>query len=222
MRPPIAFEPDRTDAVSAVLIPMDGITRRIVRSGVDAQLWDREWDRARPNRLIRNLSGHLVLVNVPPGPDLTFRITADRAGYRGPVFVTYNPAGDGLRRVVPLERRPDASYGDVATLVRGTVGRPDARAPVPGLTVSARLPSPRAGHQFPATTDANGDFALAVGIRTIGIPEPGPVTATLRFAKAGLPARELNVNLEHGRVHVFSAVIDLDGADRPPFVHETP
>ncbi|OLT00497.1 hypothetical protein BJF90_34870 [Pseudonocardia sp. CNS-004] len=59
-RPPIAFEQGRTDVVTTVVIPIDGVTRRAVRRGLDVQLWDPAAQTARPNRLIRNLSGHIV------------------------------------------------------------------------------------------------------------------------------------------------------------------
>jgi hypothetical protein len=192
--------------------------------GVDVELWDTDHQAARPFRLVRNLSGHAVLLNQPADQDLTFRILPSRTDYRGPALVTFNPALDGVSRVVPLERRPDASFDDVAILVRGWVvrssGQPnsDALVPVAGLTVSVRPSQGRPGRHFPATTDDNGDFALAVGRPSSA--DADPLTATLHFAKDGLPVRNLEVNLEAGRVHVFSAPIDLDGTEQPPFTHE--
>ena len=79
-RPPIAFEQARIDVVTAVVIPMDGVTRLRVRGGVNAQLWDPVREEARPNRLVRNLSGHIVLLNEPRDQDLTFRIEPGPAG----------------------------------------------------------------------------------------------------------------------------------------------
>jgi len=227
-RPPIAFEPGRTDVVTAVVIPMDGVTRLPVRSGVDAQLWDPIRQKARPNRLVRNLSGYIVLLNEPADQDLTFRIVPGRTGYRGPLFVTFNPARDGVSRVVALERRPDAAFEGTETLIRGSVvrsagtGSPAEPVRVAGLTVSASPRADAAGHQFPTTTDERGGFALVVGLKLIGANEgPAPVTTMLRFEKAGLPVRELEVELDHGRTHVFAASIDLDSDNRPQFTHKS-
>jgi hypothetical protein len=138
---PIAFQQGRTDVVTAVLVPIDGVTRLPVRSGVDAQLWDPVGQAALPNRLVRNLSGQLVLVNEPADQELTFRLDPARAGYRGPLYVTFTPSDDGVSRVVTLERRPDSAFDETTTLVRGSVVRSAGTAttaepaPVPGLPV---------------------------------------------------------------------------------------
>jgi hypothetical protein len=221
--PLIVFEQARSDIVTAVVIPIDGITRRTV-PGVDVELWDPDHQVARPFRLVRNLSGHAVLLNQPADQDLTFRVLPGRAGYRGPVLVTFNPARDGVRRVVPLERRPDAGFGDVAILVRGWVvrsgGQANSDVPVAGVMVSARPTDGPPGQQFPATTGDHGDFALAVGRPPSAGADAGPFPTTLHFAKDGLPERDLEVELEAGRVHVFSKPIDLDGTVQPPFTDE--
>lgn len=224
-RPPITLDSARTDVVTAVLIPVDGVTRRPVRGGLDARLWDPVRQAPRPNRLIRNLSGHVVLVNEPADQDLTFRVEPAAAGYRGPLFVTFNPARDGISRVVALERRPDGAFDGNKTLVRGEVVRTaDGESPpprVPGLTVTARPEADRAGHQFPATTDERGVFALVIGLRVPATDEAGAAVPTvLRFAKAGLPVRELTVDLVPGRPHVFAEPVDLDGDDPTHFTHE--
>lgn len=223
-RPPIAFEPTLTDVVTAVLIPVDGVTRRPVRSGLDAQLWDPQRQLARPRRLVRNLSGHVVLLNEPNDQDLTFRIDPAAAGYRGPLFVTFNPARDGDSRVVTLEPRPDHAFDDGTTLVRGSVvrsgggGTPARPQPVAGLTVTASPPTGAAGHQFPATTDERGAFALAVGLKVAATAEgPFPVQTALRFDKPGLPVREFTVALVEGRAHVLAEPVDLDSDDQPHF-----
>jgi hypothetical protein len=225
--PPIAFEPDLTDVVTAVLIPIDGATRRPVRSGISAQLWDPVGKASRPNRIVRNLSGHLVLLNEPLDTELTFRIDPEGAGYRGPVFRTFTPVETDRSRIVALERRADAYFDPTETLIRGGVvrsadpaGIPGAPAPVAGLTVSARPPAGAAGHQFPVTTDERGVFALVVGLRLVGTNEgPISVPTRLRFEKTGLPVRELSVNLDPGRVHVFTKPIDLDTDRTPVFSH---
>lgn len=220
---PVRYEQGRTDVVTAVVVPMDGATRLPVRHGVDVQLWDPAGQRARASRLVRNLSGQAVLLNEVPDQELTFRIGTERSFYRGPLLVAFNPAQDGLRRVVALERRPDASFDDVATIVRGVVTRsPDAgdgaAGPVEGVTVSVDVASP--GHQFPATTDGRGSFALVVDLRPPAPDEPTTVPAQVRLAKDGQLLRTLPVALEHGRAHVFSAPIDLVGTRPIRFSHE--
>jgi hypothetical protein len=225
-RPHITFEQGRTDTVTAVVVPMDGSTRIPVSAGVHVQLWDRARQAASPHRLVRNLSGHLVLLNEPRGQELTFRVAAEDAGYRSPVFVTFTPTDEVRRVVVPLERRPDGDFDDTATLVRGWVvrsgdGDPAHGVPVAGINVSARPQADAAGHQLGATTDDRGVFALVVGLRVIGADEgPVPVATTLRLAEGELSARELSVELEPGRTHVFADAIDLDGVSTPRFTHE--
>ena len=228
-RPTIAFQ-DRgpTDVVTAVVIPMDGVSRLLVRRGVTVELWDPSRQTPRPNRLIRNLSGHLVLVNEPADQDLTFRVDPTGAGYRGPVFVTFNPAQDGVSRVVALEPRPDQPLPGHATVVRGMVvrsGRPatlpdgaTVPGPAPGVTVTVELPPETTGHQFPATTDERGVFVLAVGLNPIVNPEGiEAADATIRFDPTGAPSRTIPVQLQHGRTHVFAAPVDLDGTGEPGF-----
>ena len=220
---PIAFGKGRTDVVTAVVIPIDGVTRLPVHSGLIAQLWDPARQVARPKRLIRNLSGHIVLVNESADQDLTFRIDPAAAGYRGPMFVTFNPASDGVSRVVALEPRPDSVFDETATLVRGSVVRTGDGGsrllpqPVSGLTVTATPPAAAAAHQFPATTDERGVFALVVGLKAPSTPEEqAPVSTILRFEKTGLPVREFAVGLDRGRTHVISEAVDLDRADQDP------
>jgi hypothetical protein len=221
---PMAFEQGRTDVVTAVVIPIDGVTRLPVHSGLDAQLWDPVRQAARPNRLIRNLSGYIVLVNERANQDLTFRIEPTAAGYRGPLFVTFNPASDGVSRVVALEPRPDSVFDETATLVRGSVvrsgggGSPLLPQPVSGLTVTAKPPAAAADHQFPATTNERGVFALVVGLNAPATSEDHkPVRTVLRFEKTGLPVREFAIDLDRGRTHTFAAAVDLDRADHPPW-----
>ncbi|RAK34468.1 hypothetical protein B0I29_11167 [Actinoplanes lutulentus] len=212
------FEPGRTDVVTAVLHLIDGLTRRTVLRDAEVHL---DTAGRRETRLIRNRSGLFVLLNHPAGEDLTFRVTAGRAGYREPGPITFRPSRDGVLRVVALERRADAGFGDVAVLVRGTVirsgGEPGVREPVAGLTVSAEPPPEAAGRQFPATTDGDGVFALAVGITVAPLGEPAPVPTVLHFGAD----RDVAIDLEHGREHVFAADIDLDGDTVPRFTHQT-
>lgn len=214
----ISFEDGRTDVVTAVVTLMDGATRRPVRDDVDVALWDVAEEQPRPVAVVRNLSGQAVVLNTPPAEDLTFRIGTERSIYRGPVFLTVNPATDGVRHVVSLERRPDAPFDDVATLVRGVVVRSPAGAPAPepveGATVSAAAPG--SGRQFPATTGGRGAFALVVELRAPAPDEPAETGVVLTVEKQGLPTRTLAVQLQHGRHHVFMAPIDLDDEVVPP------
>lgn len=216
------LEEGRTDVVTAVVTVMDGTTRRPVRGDVDVQLWDAA-GKAAPVAVVRNLSGQAVVLNTPPAQDLTFRIGTERSIYRGPVLLTVNPATDGVHHVVALERRPDAPFDDVASLVRGVVVRrpPDAPAlePVEGATVSAAAPGP--GRQLPATTDARGAFALVVELRPPAPDEPADIDVVLTVAKDNLPTRTLPVKLQHGRHHVFTAPVDLDDDVVPP-IHGRP
>ena len=72
----IVFEADpKRDDVTAVLVPADRTTRRPVTTGVQATLWDDQNNRDLPDRLVRNLSGALVLLNRPLGATYTFRRT---------------------------------------------------------------------------------------------------------------------------------------------------
>lgn len=220
----VGSEAGRNDRVTAVIIPMDGATRIPVRQGIEVQLWDQEQQLVRPIRLLRNLHGQTALLNEVADQELTFRIKTERSHYRGPLFTTFNPAVDGTAHVVALERRPDASFDDIATLVRGVVVRPDPAGvgrtvPVDGVRVSV-FGAEVTGHQFPATTDERGSFALIVNIRRPGPDETPTVQARLRFEKESLPPRVLDVTLTHGRTHVFSTPVDLDANEAVRLSHE--
>lgn len=219
----IQLEQGRIDVVTAVVTVMDGATRRPVRGDVDVQLWDATAGKAAPVAVVRNLSGQAVALDTPPAQDLTFRVGTERSIYRGPVLLTVNPARDGVHHVVALERRPDAPFDDVATLVRGTVVRHPPGTPTPepveGATVSAATAGP--GRQFPATTGARGAFALVVELRPPAPDEPTEIDVVLTVGKDGLPTRTLPVQLRHGRHHVFTAPVDLDDTVVPP-IHGRP
>lgn len=223
----LGTEVGRTDRVTAVIIPMDGATRIPVRSGVEVQLWDPDRQEVRPVRLVKNLNGQSALLNEETNQELTFRIVTERSHYRGPVFKTFNPEVDGSTQVIALERRPDASFDDVATLVRGLVvrsanaGDPGTYA-VEGIKVSASVSDAAggAGHQFAVRTDDHGAFALIVNIRRPAPDEAQTVPAQLRFEKDGLPSRTLDVNLQHGQTHVFATAIDLDDNAPIKFSHD--
>lgn len=223
----VGAESGRTDFVTAVIIPMDGATRTPIRTGIKVQLWDADRDQVSPTQLVRNLSGHWVLLNANTDQDLTFRIVPDGVRYRGPVLTTFNPKRQGRPdRIVALERRSDASFDDIATLLRGVVVQQDQSGtgeavPQEGVRISAS----GAGltrHQFPATSDDRGSFALIVNIRRPGPDETPTVQARLSFEKDGLGTRSLDVALRHGLTHVFSAPVDLDKTGTVRFRHEPP
>lgn len=219
----VAFQPPFTDTVTAALMPVDRFSQVPVRRGVDARLWDAGRDQARSDRLVRNLSGHLVLLNHPRDAEYTFRVDAAAAGYRSPLDVTFNPSVEGIGFVVWLERLADFGFESGTTLVRGMVvrtagdGSPDSPSPAAGVTVSVVAAQPSDPPPFLIATDERGVFALAVRLAfDPGAPHE-PVSTTLRFEKAGAPVRELVRPLSHGRTHVFGEPIDLDGNNDPPF-----
>jgi hypothetical protein len=221
----VGAESGRTDLVTAVIIPMDGATRIPIRTGIKVQLWDADRDQASPTQLVRNLSGQWVLLNASKDQDFTFRIVPDGVPYRGPVFTTFNPKREGRPdRIVALERRADAAFDDVATLLRGIVVRRDQAGtgkavPQEGVRISASG-SDLTGHQFPATSDDRGSFALIVNIRRPAPDETPTVQTRLRFERDGLLTRALDVALTHGRTHVFSTPVDLDETGTVRFQHE--
>jgi hypothetical protein len=226
VKPPVLIlDQQRIDAVTVALVFMDGVTRRPVRTGVAVQCWDVQRDAPRPNRLVRNLSGYMVLLNESPDQAVTFRIDATEAGYRSPGLFTVTPAVDGISHVIALEPAIDGLTE--GTLVRGTVvrsggpGSPSAPVPMGGVTVTASPEPSLAGRQFPATTDDRGAFALAVGLKPMPTEPPATVQVSLAFEKPGVPAREFAVDLAPGRLHVFSGRVDLDGHDVPPFTNPT-
>jgi hypothetical protein len=215
----VGFEQGRTDVVAAVLHLIDGLTRRTVTRGVGVRLWDKERQAPRPARVVRNHSGLFVLLNHPADETLTFRVTAGPAGYRDPCPISFRPSASKKVRLVTLERRPDADFGDVAVLIRGTVIRSigDSPGPAANLKVSAAPPRDVAGHQFPATTDENGVFALAVGILPREREEPAAQATILSFGDA----RQIPVHLRYGWTYTFEKEIDLDGHDDPDLIHQS-
>jgi hypothetical protein len=216
------------DEVTAVLVPADRTSRRPVTSGVRATLWDDQNDRALPDRLVRNLSGALVLLNRPLGETYTFRIDPTAAGYSGPFLVTFQPDAGNRRQIVWLASRPDSPFEPGTTLIRGVVTRAAPNASAAGLEIAA---VPRRGDggapqdddpTFTGITDTRGSFAIAVHLEA---PDDGDLDATVETAltlnRGGTPHRELVVHLDHGREHVFAEALDLDGANEPPFIERT-
>lgn len=216
------------DEVTAVLVPADRTSRRPVTSGVRATLWDDQNDRDLPDRLVRNLSGALVLLNRPLGETYTFRVDPTAAGYSGPFLVTFQPAAGNRRQIVWLSSRPDSPFDPGTTLIRGVVTRTAPNASAAGIEIAA---VPRRGDggapqdddpTFTGNTDERGCFAVAVRLEA---PDDGDLDATVETAltlnRGGTPHRELVVHLAHGREHVFAEALDLDGDNEPPFTDGT-
>ena len=212
------------DQVTAVLVPADRVSRQRVTSGVRATLWDDQNDRDLPDRLVRNLSGALVLLNRPLGETYTFRVDPTAAGYSGPFLVAFQPDAGNRRQIVWLSSRPDSPFDPGTTLIRGVVTRTAPNASAAGIEIAA---VPRRGDggapqdddpTFTGTTDERGCFAVAVHLEP---PDDGDLDATVETAltlnRGGNPRRELVVHLDHGREHVFAEALDLDGGNEPPF-----
>ncbi|TCM35990.1 hypothetical protein [Kribbella sp. VKM Ac-2568] len=218
-----ALDP-KVDVVTAVLVPADRASRRAVTSGVTATLLDPTAERALPDRMVRSLSGALVLLNRPLGQAYTFRIDPTAAGYAGPFTLAFQPQAAARRRVVWLSSRPDSPIDAGATVVRGVITRSAADASASGLEVAA-VPdrsdggAPADGDPtFVGITDRSGSFAVALSLEP---PDDGDLTAevdtTITLNRGGTPQRDLVVPLRPGREHVFSEPLDLDGNNEPPF-----
>lgn len=216
------------DEVTAVLVPADRTSRQPVTSGVRATLWDDQNDRDLPDRLVRNLSGALVLLNRPLGETYTFRVDPTAAGYSGPFLVAFQPDAGNRRQIIWLSSRPDSPFDPGTTLIRGVVTRTAPNASAAGIEIAA---VPRRGDggapqnddpTFTGITDERGCFAVAVHLEA---PDDGDLDATVETAltlnRGGTPHRELVVHLDHGHEHVFAAALDLDGVNEPPFTDGT-
>jgi hypothetical protein len=218
----IAFDdaqPYKKDTVTLALVPADSYTGSPVTAGVRAWLWDPVRARPLPDRLVRNLSGQLVLLNRPLDTTYTFRLDPRDAGYSGPFDVEFTPDDEHRRLVVWLQPRPDKVFDPGTTLVRGVVVRDGAlQRPAEQARVVARPDEP-ASRPFAATTDERGGFAVAVRLGlVVGGEEPLPVPTTLSITAASDgTSRELDVQLDRGREHIFTEPIDLDGTNEPPF-----
>lgn len=218
-RPQIYFDtpPSREDVVAFAIIPVDGVTGAVVRSGVTAKI------KGLPNRAVLNRSGMLVFINLPD-PPYEIEVDATGAGFFGPTTIVHPPAGppdpnpERRRRVeVVLEPRPDYPFPSATTLIRGVVVRGSAAEE--GAEVAA-TPHGDSG-EFKARSTGNGAFAVAlrlpppsdfdthrqvdVEIRVTGRPTLPPKTRTLIRKLTG------------GRSHSFLEPIDLNGNNEPDF-----
>jgi hypothetical protein len=206
--------------VTAVLILVDRYTRRTVTSGVKANLWDTDEDRALPDTMVPNLGGHLVLLNRPLDREYQFRIDPRGAGYSGPLDVTFTPSDGAQSEIVWLPYRPDTVFSPGTTLVRGVVVRDGSvDSPAEGINISAD-PQGVAPPPFVGVSNDRGAFAVAVRLSApaLVVEDPPPVTTTFVFREGATTLRTLNRDLTRGREHIFDGPIDLDGANEPDFV----
>lgn len=214
----------KVDVVTAVLVPADRASRRAVTSGVTVTLWDPDRGRAQPDRMVRSLSGALVLLNRPLGQPYTFRVDPSGAGYAGPFTVEFRPTAAARRRVLWLSSRPDSPVDAGATVVRGVVTRSVAGASATGLEVAALPDAPDGGPPddgdpvFVGVTDRGGSFAVVLRLEPSDDGDVStPVDTLITLNRGGSPERDLVVPLRPGRQHVFSEPLDLDGDNEPPF-----
>jgi hypothetical protein len=213
--------PFRIDEVTAVLVPADPYSRTVVSSGVTASLWDRVRDRALPDRLIRNLSGHLVLRNQPLDTVYSFRVDPRGAGYQGPFDVDFRPQDGARRKVLWLQARPDKAFDPDTTLVRGVIIREGDLARPAVATQLIAEPAQDDPVSFEATTDERGAFAIAVRLEPVVLGDDlQPVSTKLTMTDPQTGAgRDLDIDLDRSREHIFTMPLDLDGTNTPPFAH---
>ncbi|SUS04681.1 hypothetical protein DF3PB_140014 [uncultured Defluviicoccus sp.] len=232
---PVAFDdPPREDQVTLAVTPFDALTGHIVTRGVDVSVdgfSSPEGPWPAYYKTIRNRTGVLVLINLPPQPAYRVRVRAVNAGYFDQTFEFVPPAPDLSGRdrgreiarlgQVPLMRRPTFPFEPTATLVRGRLVRDGAA--VQGYRVEA-VPLPEVPDRvFSALSDERGNFALALRLPPIaGAEVLEPITVQFRFSeREDLPTLfELERDLADGRMHVFERPIDLAGTDRPDFADE--
>src|SRR5262249_10711602 len=141
---PVYFDDEpRTDVVTFAVVPFDAFSGQVVSEGVKAEL------EGLPNRPIKNLSGHLVFINLPDPPDgskYKVDIDASKAGNFSPESEFFPPDDPDLantrRLPVKLMRRPDFPYAEATTLIRGVVVR--GKDPVVGASIWIEpFPKPR-------------------------------------------------------------------------------
>lgn len=214
---PIAADAPIRETVTAVLTLIDGFSRRPVRSGVSAILWDPLAGIRLAGRIVRNRSGSLVLVDLPRDVPYTFLVDPRAARYRGPFEVSFTPIDGQLEQVVRLEPLATFPFDPAVTVIRGMVatGRTadgtDRPVPAPGVTVTAVVDGAGPTARWVTTTDDRGGFALPLALPVPPGEVPAPQTVRLTFDRGGVPV-SINRQLTEGRTHVFAGVIDLASA----------
>ncbi|WLA69186.1 hypothetical protein [Bradyrhizobium diazoefficiens] len=207
---PIYFEDNpRIDDVAFAVVPYDSFSGRVVASGVKATV------EGLLDRPIRNLSGHLVFINLDQQAAYSVTIDASEAGYFSPVKATFpsaaNPAA-ARRLVVPLVRGPSYPYAEATTLIRGVVVR--SGKAVLGASISI---GPASGAQFKTTSDGRGVFALPLSRRREPDESPSKPYLVKLYLNQGDDARTLDVMITEGQSHSFKEPIDLIEANEPKF-----
>jgi hypothetical protein len=206
----------RIDSVTFAVIPFDNFSGRVVASGVKAEV-DGLFDRP-----IRNLSGHLVFVNLPQQAAYAVTIDASDAGYFSPVNATFPPNSDpstaaARRLTVPLIRRPDFPYAEATTLIRGVVARGSGSGAVPVAGASIQAGPILLDPRFETKSDERGAFALPLTRRRAhGDPAAGTYSVKL-YLRQGSDGRTLTVEVSDGKSHSFEEPIDLTGLNEPKF-----
>ncbi|MGZ8284023.1 MAG: hypothetical protein ACXW27_00440 [Allosphingosinicella sp.] len=213
--------PLREDVVSFAIIPIDGVTGAVVRSGVAARV------DGLPDRAVVNGSGMLVFLNLPD-PPYQIEVDAREAGFFGPTTIVHPPDPPPVgppdlhperrRRVeVLLEPRPDYPFPPATTLVRGVVVR--GTAPEDGAEIAA-TPQGDSG-EFKAHSTGRGAFALALRLPPPADFDTGrEVDVEIKLTSGPtLPklTRTLTRKLTSGRSHSFRDPIDLDDDNEPGF-----
>lgn len=211
----------REDVVAFAIIPIDGVTGAVVRSGVTARV------RGLPDRAVLNQSGMLVFINLPD-PPYEIEVDATGAGFFGPTTIVHPPPPPPVgppdlhperrRRVeVLLEPRPDYPFPGATTLIRGVLVR--GPAPEEGAEIAA-TPEGDSG-TFEAHSTGNGAFALALRLPPPTDFDSGrEVDVEIRLTSGPvLPGltRILNRKLTAGHSHSFREPIDLAGDNEPGF-----
>lgn len=221
MSPPMSIHidtPSRVDHVTLAVLPIDGFTGALVRSGVRASI------EGLVGAPIVNGSGMLVFLNLLDQPDKpnppTYQVEIDArdAGFFGPEKRSFTPpaandpdAEEKRKLKLLLKPRPDYPYPSGTTLIRGVIV--NGADPVAGATVSTTPDQSEAA--FEALTDARGAFALALR------PSPlsaGPLKVDVHVEK-GPDTRDLvDKMLTIRRSHSFQAPIDLGGSNDPDLI----
>jgi hypothetical protein len=225
---PICFDENpRKDKVALAVVPFDGFSGRAVSAGVNARI------QGLYNRPIKNLSRHLVFINLPQQPQYVVQAHASEAGYQSPPNSVFIPpaANDSSaakrRHLISLVPPPDFTFAEATTVIRGVVQRGDynnakpakgARIPVndlshpldPGFASFVKNP------QFETRSDDGDACALPIRLPHSEDPKHEIVEVTSNFMQ-GDDSRELTKKVRDGRSQSFVEPIDLIGSNDPEF-----
>jgi hypothetical protein len=203
---PIYYDEDPiVDTVTFAITPIDAFSGMLVRAGVKAEV------DGLPNRPIKNLSGHLVFINLPASPKYTGTVNAREAGYFWPEPFDFVPSATAdKRRKVLLYPRPEFAYPPETTLIRGVVvlgTAPNAPA-VANARIYTDVPS------FETRSDTRGSFALALTLST-AMSHGGKATVKLTLEQGGKTRLFPNLEIIEAKPQSFNMPIDLNGGNNP-------